>query len=121
NAGIEASVPSPSSSNVPNNPVEVGPYRCGTGQRLMVVAGPCVIEGRDFVLRIAHTLAEIGQRLNVPIVFKASFDKANRTSIEAFRGPGLEEGLKILAGVRQATGLPVTTDIHETYQAEPAG
>jgi len=106
---------------VSNNPVQVGPYRCGTGQRLMIVAGPCVIEGRDFVLRIAHTLAEIGQQLNVPIVFKASFDKANRTSIEAFRGPGLEEGLRILADVREATGLPVTTDIHETFQAAPVG
>ncbi len=87
----------------------------------MIVAGPCVIEGRDFVLRIAHTLAEIGQQLNVPIVFKASFDKANRTSIDAFRGPGLEEGLRILAAVREATGLPVTTDIHESYQAAPTG
>ena len=104
-----------------NYPVQVGPYRCGAGQRLLIVAGPCVIEGRDFVLRIAEHLAELGARLNVPIVFKASFDKANRTSIDAFRGPGMQEGLRILADVREATGLPVTTDIHESYQAAPAG
>lgn len=91
------------------------------GERLLIVAGPCVIEGRDFMLRIAQHLAELGEQLNVPIVFKGSFDKANRTSIDAFRGPGLQEGLQILADVRQATGLPVTTDIHESHQAAAAG
>lgn len=102
-----------------HNPAQVGPYHCGPGQPLLLIAGPCVIEGETFTLEIAHKLAEIVAGLPVQLVFKASFDKANRTSAAAFRGEGMEAGLKILARVKQATGLPVTTDIHESYQAAP--
>jgi 2-dehydro-3-deoxyphosphooctonate aldolase (KDO 8-P synthase) len=93
---------------------------CGTGEPLLWIAGPCVIESRELTLRIAGTLAELGRRLRVPLIFKASFDKANRSSGKSFRGPGLEAGLQTLAEVKQATGLPVTTDIHERDQAGPA-
>ncbi len=104
---------------MPNNPVGIGPYGCGRGRPLLVIAGPCVIETEAVCLQVAERLVEIGQRLSVPIVFKASFDKANRTSIHSFRGPGLQAGLEILAKVKQATGLPVTTDIHLPDQADP--
>jgi 2-dehydro-3-deoxyphosphooctonate aldolase (KDO 8-P synthase) len=89
---------------------------CGPGRPLMWILGPCVIESHDGTLRIAETLAELAQRLKLPVVFKASFDKANRTSGKSFRGPGLVEGMKTLAAVRARTGLPLTTDIHETCQ-----
>jgi len=100
---------------------EVGPYRCGSGCPLLLIAGPCVIESEDFALRMADEIAKICGRLALAVVFKASFDKANRTSGDAFRGPGQEQGLAILDRVRRATGLPVTTDIHESCQAHPAG
>ena len=85
----------------------------------MWILGPCVIESHDLTLRIADTLAELAERLRLPLVFKASFDKANRTSGKSFRGPGLHEGLKTLAAVKERTGLPVTTDIHESGQVGP--
>jgi 2-dehydro-3-deoxyphosphooctonate aldolase (KDO 8-P synthase) len=84
------------------------------------IAGPCVIESHDFTLRIADALKEIADRLEIPLIFKASFDKANRTSGKSFRGPGLHEGLRTLDAVKQRTGLPVTTDIHECDQCESA-
>jgi 2-dehydro-3-deoxyphosphooctonate aldolase (KDO 8-P synthase) len=84
-----------------------------------VIAGPCVIESRELCLRIADALAELGRDLPIQVVFKASFDKANRTAASSFRGPGQEEGLAILEAVRAATGLPVTTDIHLPDQAAP--
>ena len=87
---------------------------------LFVLAGPCVIESPDLVLEVAEELAEISQRLNLPLVFKASFDKANRTSIDSFRGPGLEEGLEVLAKVKETTGLPVVSDVHWPHQAAQA-
>ena len=105
---------------MPNNPVPIGPYWCGRGRPLLVIAGPCVIESEGLCLEVGRRLVEIRDRLSVPIVFKASFDKANRTSIRSFRGPGLPGGLEILAKVREVTGLPVTTDIHWPDQAEPA-
>jgi 2-dehydro-3-deoxyphosphooctonate aldolase (KDO 8-P synthase) len=105
---------------VPNNPARVGPYRCGRGQPLLLIAGPCVIENLDLTLSIAHRLHEIASRLPIQLVFKASFDKANRTSASAFRGQGLERGLDVLSRVKSDTGLPVTTDIHESEQAAPA-
>ncbi len=98
-------------------PVTIGSYRCGPGQPLLWILGPCVIESHDLTLRIAETLASIRDRLKIPIVFKASFDKANRSSGKSFRGPGLREGLKTLAAVKQRTGLPLTTDVHEPAQA----
>jgi 2-dehydro-3-deoxyphosphooctonate aldolase (KDO 8-P synthase) len=99
----------------------VGPYTCGRGQRLLVIAGPCVIESEELTLSIAEQLRNLAERLPISLVFKASFDKANRTSLDAFRGPGLDRGLEILARVRQTTGLPLTTDIHEASQAAPVG
>jgi len=86
----------------------------------LIIAGPCVIESEDLTLSIAARLREIAETLGVPLVFKASFDKANRTSGASFRGPGLERGLAILRRVKDATGLPVTADIHESHQAAPA-
>lgn len=100
-----------------NNPAIIGPYRCGKDQPLLLIAGPCVIESEELTLRIASALQEIVAGLPVQLVFKASFDKANRTSGAAFRGAGLETGLKVLANVQRETGLPVTTDIHESQQA----
>ncbi len=91
---------------------------CGPGRPLMWILGPCVIESHELTLRIADTLAELAQRLKLPVVFKASFDKANRSSGKSFRGPGLA-GLKTLAAVKERTGLPLTTDIHETSQVGP--
>ncbi|MFN0021815.1 MAG: 3-deoxy-8-phosphooctulonate synthase [Pirellulaceae bacterium] len=103
----------------PNNPAHIGPYACGPGQPLLLIAGPCVIESEELCLSIARRLKEIVSGHRVNLVFKASFDKANRTSVSAFRGAGLEAGLKVLARVKQETGLPVTTDIHESDQAAP--
>jgi len=102
------------------NPVSIGRRQCGTGCPLLFIAGPCVIESQDMVLSIAGTLAEIAAAADATLVFKASFDKANRTSLDSFRGPGLEQGLEILNLVREQTGLPVTTDIHTPEQALPA-
>ncbi|MBX7106118.1 MAG: 3-deoxy-8-phosphooctulonate synthase [Gemmataceae bacterium] len=98
------------------NAVPVGSYLCGEGQPLLVFAGPCVIESHDFTLDIAGRLKAIADELKLPLVFKASFDKANRTSGKSFRGPGMEAGLKTLAAVKRATGLPVVTDVHEPQQ-----
>ncbi|MFM7042052.1 MAG: 3-deoxy-8-phosphooctulonate synthase [Planctomycetaceae bacterium] len=105
----------------PRLPACVGRYLCGPGHPLLVVAGPCVIESEALCLSIAEELAGIAQELPVQIVFKASFDKANRTSVASFRGPGPEDGLAILDRVRAATGLPVTTDVHLPEQAAAAG
>jgi 2-dehydro-3-deoxyphosphooctonate aldolase (KDO 8-P synthase) len=88
---------------------------------LLLIAGPCVIESETLCLQIADVLAEIARQLPVQVVFKASYDKANRTSAASFRGPGIEEGLGVLDRVRRATGLPVTTDIHTAEQATAAG
>lgn len=90
----------------------------GLDAPLFVMAGPCVIESKEICLDIAGRLVEIAQATGVPIIFKASFDKANRSSISSFRGPGLEKGLDILAAVRRRTNLPITTDIHEPAQAQ---
>jgi len=105
---------------VPNNPVAIGPLRCGRGQPLLLIAGPCVIESRWLALHIAERLQQIAAELSLPLVFKASFDKANRTSVESFRGPGLQLGLEILAEIKQRTSMPVTTDIHLPEQAQAA-
>jgi len=85
------------------------------------IAGPCVIESQELLYAVAEMLVEINQKLEVDIIFKASFDKANRTSISSFRGPGLERGLDMLANVKSKYGLKLLTDIHESYQAEVVG
>jgi len=103
-------------------PITIGAMRVGGGTPLALIAGPCVIESERMALSIADRLAKLGRRLRIPIVFKASYDKANRTSIKSFRGPGLSAGLRILAKVKTATGLPILTDVHESWQvAEVAG
>jgi 2-dehydro-3-deoxyphosphooctonate aldolase (KDO 8-P synthase) len=104
----------------PRLPAHLGALRCGPGLPLVLIAGPCVIESEALCLRIAERLALLGTELHLQVVFKASFDKANRTSGNAFRGPGPEEGLGILDRVRQKTGLTVTTDVHLPAQAAPA-
>src|SRR5262249_13722131 len=93
---------------------------CGPGQPLLWILGPCVIESRDLTLRIGERLRLIAEELGLPLVFKASFDKANRSSGKSFRGLGLDGGLRVLEGVKRETGLPVTTDIHECCQVEAA-
>jgi len=90
----------------------------GLDAPLFVIAGPCVIESKEICLDIAGRLVEIARSTGVPVIFKASFDKANRSSISSFRGPGLEKGLDILAAVRRRTNLPITTDVHEPAQAQ---
>jgi len=105
----------------PHLPALIGPHRCGPGEPLLVIAGPCVIEQESLCLSIATKLAELAARLPIQVVFKASFDKANRTSGTAFRGPGIDDGLRVLERVRQRTGLPVTTDVHLPEQATAAG
>jgi 2-dehydro-3-deoxyphosphooctonate aldolase (KDO 8-P synthase) len=89
-------------------------------ESLFLIAGPCVIESKDHVLRMARAIQESAERLSIPLIFKASFDKANRTSIHSYRGPGLAEGLECLAHVKRETGLAVLTDIHEPSQASAA-
>jgi 2-dehydro-3-deoxyphosphooctonate aldolase (KDO 8-P synthase) len=103
------------------DPITIGRLRIGRDQPLLIIAGPCVIETEELTLRIADRLRALAEPLPVQLVFKASFDKANRTSISSYRGPGLEQGLAILDRVRQTIGLPVTTDIHESHQAAAVG
>jgi 2-dehydro-3-deoxyphosphooctonate aldolase (KDO 8-P synthase) len=98
-------------------PTQVGPHPVGNGHPLLWIAGPCVIETRDLTLRIAAELKRIADARQLPLVFKASFDKANRSSGKSFRGVGLDDGLAVLAAVKAETGLPVTTDVHEVGQA----
>jgi 2-dehydro-3-deoxyphosphooctonate aldolase (KDO 8-P synthase) len=105
----------------PRLPALIGPHRCGPGLAPVVIAGPCVIESESLCLRIAEHLAKLAATLPIQVVFKASFDKANRTSGSAYRGPGVDEGLAVLDRVRAATGLPVTTDVHLPEQATAAG
>ena len=101
------------------NLVTIGDYKVGDGQPLLFILGPCVMESETLVLQVADRLAELRDRLKIQIAFKSSFDKANRTSVDSYRGPGLEEGLRMLDLVRRKTGLPTTTDIHEAAQAAP--
>ncbi|MDP6446159.1 MAG: 3-deoxy-8-phosphooctulonate synthase [Pirellulaceae bacterium] len=104
----------------PARAVTIGPYRCGADQPLLLIAGPCVLETRDKAREIAAELSAAASELNVQLVFKASFDKANRTSVSSYRGPGLAAGLEILGQIRDEFGVPVTTDIHESHQAAAA-
>ena len=101
-------------------PVTAGAVSFGSGHPLAFILGPCVIESTQHAIDTALAIKEIAGRVGVPVVFKASFDKANRTSITSYRGPGLDDGLRVLAKVKDRTGLPILTDIHEPSQAEPA-
>jgi 2-dehydro-3-deoxyphosphooctonate aldolase (KDO 8-P synthase) len=93
--------------------------RIGLGERLFLIAGPCVIESEAMALSTAETLRGIADRLGILLIYKSSFDKANRSAGSSFRGPGLDEGLRILEKVRAETGLPVLTDVHEVHQVAP--
>ena len=101
--------------------LRIGSIPVGCEAPLFLIAGPCVIEDLDNCLDIAEQLIAIRSATDVPVIFKASFDKANRSSISSYRGPGLEKGLEILAAVRDKAKLPIVTDIHETAQAGPVG
>jgi len=102
------------------NPVQIGDIAIGGSRPLALIAGPCVIESEAHARSVAGVLAEITRGLNVPFIFKASFDKANRTSGRSFRGPGLAEGLRVLAAIKADTGAAILTDIHEAAQASAA-
>lgn len=102
------------------HPCSIGPVEFGTG-KLALIAGPCLAESFELCLHVARTLSEICRRLNIGYVFKASYDKANRSSGESQRGPGLERGLEWLAEVRRQVGVPVLSDVHECSQVAPAG
>lgn len=101
--------------------VDIGSLRCGPGNPLILMAGPCVIESESHAREMAAALKEITTRVGIGFIFKASFDKANRTSIRSFRGPGLKDGLGILSRIRQDYEVPVVSDIHEASQAREAG
>ena len=96
--------------------VSIGHVRIGGNNPLALIAGPCVIEGEEPLLMVAERLQEICGRVGIPVVLKSSYDKANRTSLQSFRGPGIERGLEFLRRVREKTGLPVLTDVHEVAQ-----
>lgn len=105
------------------NPIKFNtsaPFSLGRGKPLVLIAGPCVIESREHALRTAEKIKKITEKLNVPLIYKSSFDKANRTSLSSFRGPGIDEGLKILEQVRSEFSLPVVTDIHTAEEAKIA-
>lgn len=97
--------------------VSCGRYNIGDGEKLLLIAGPCVIESKDLCLEIGITAKNICDRLGINYCFKASFDKANRTSVDSFRGPGLDKGLEILAEIKEKLNVPIVTDIHEANQA----
>ncbi|MFU8779940.1 MAG: 3-deoxy-8-phosphooctulonate synthase [Kiritimatiellia bacterium] len=101
--------------------VTISGIKIGQGQRLALIAGPCVIESRSSCLQLAGKLHALASEEGIPLIFKASFDKANRTSVDAFRGPGIAAGLEILAEVRARFGMPVLTDVHTEDQAQIAG
>jgi 2-dehydro-3-deoxyphosphooctonate aldolase (KDO 8-P synthase) len=101
-------------------PIRIGSFSVGGGHALVFILGPCVIESAAQTLEAAAAVGEIAARCGVPVIFKASYDKANRTSVKSFRGPGLDAGLRILADVRARTGLPLLTDIHEAAHAAAA-
>jgi 2-dehydro-3-deoxyphosphooctonate aldolase (KDO 8-P synthase) len=102
------------------NTVEIGSVRLGGGSPLVLIAGPCVIESATHATDMARAIRDVAGKRGIPFIFKASYDKANRTSISSYRGPGLAEGLRILGHIKAAVGVPILTDIHEAAQADPA-
>ncbi len=105
------------SSSISGREVRVGPIVFGEKRPLSLIAGPCVIEGADFALKSAEEIKKIAERVGIQVVYKSSFDKANRTSLDGFRGPGLEKGLAILEKVARELEMPVVTDVHDGAQA----
>lgn len=100
--------------------VRAGGVRFGGGAPLALIAGPCVIESREMALDLAARLSALAKKERIPLVFKASYDKANRTSVKAFRGPGLSKGLEILAEIKERFGMPILVDVHQTAEVKPA-
>ena len=98
----------------------IGKFRVGAGQPLFLIAGPCVIESERHALKMAERLSATARELGVPFIFKASYDKANRTSLDSYRGPGLARGLEILARIKKSFGIPVLTDVHDVSHVGPA-
>jgi len=105
---------------VSSKPITLAGHPVGPGHRLFVIAGPDVVEGEDFTVRHAQRLKALCEKLQVPFAFKCSFDKANRTSLSSYRGPGLKEGLRVLARVKREVGVPILTDVHDVSQVGPA-
>lgn len=106
---------------MPQNPANIADLQCGIDQPLLLIAGPCVIESEELTMQIAEQLVEICSKEKTPFIFKASYDKANRTSLGSYRGIGIKAGLEVLSKVQQRFGIPVTTDIHLPEQAKPVG
>ena len=100
--------------------ISIGNVQVGNSLPFVLFGGMNVLESRDLAMKMAETYVEVTQKINIPYVFKASFDKANRSSINSFRGPGLDEGLKIFEEIKRTFNIPVITDIHEPYQGAPA-
>src|SRR6267154_3458384 len=100
--------------------IALGALRLGGGNPLFLIAGPCVIESEIHALVMAEKIAKIAADAGVPYIFKASYDKANRSSMKGFRGPGIKEGLRILGKIKSELKLPILTDIHDAFQAGPA-
>ncbi len=103
-----------------NKTITIGKIKIGGSNPFVLIAGPCVIEGRTFALRLAKTLKQVADEVGVPFIFKASYDKANRTSLNAFRGPGLVKGLAVLQDIKQAIGVPILSDVHMISEVAPA-
>ena len=101
--------------------LSIGKHSVGAAQPLFLIAGPCVIESAELCFEIAERLGRLAEDLNILVIFKASFDKANRQSGSSYRGPGLKEGLEILGQVRKRTGLTILSDVHEVHQVAQAG
>ena len=112
--------PQTPAANLSASPARFGPYPIGEGAPLVLLCGPDVVEGEEITLRAAFAVKAIAERHGVSLIFKCSFDKANRSSIRSYRGPGIERGLEVLARVKAETGLPVVTDVHEVWQVEKA-
>src|ERR671922_3115581 len=102
------------------HPVTIGSITLGTGHPLALIGGPCAIEGETFMLDVASRLRDIAAKAGVPFIFKSSYDKANRTSIQSYRGPGLQEGLAILQKIKDVVGVPVLSDVHTIEEVKPA-
>ena len=103
-----------------NHPVQVGNLKLGEGQPLAIIAGPCVIESERHARKMAERLCAATRELRIPYIFKASYDKANRTSADSYRGPGLVKGLEILAGIKKECSVPILTDVHTVDEVQPA-
>ena len=103
-----------------NKALNIAGMRTGGNADILLIAGPCVIESRKSALLHARKLRDIAKKAKIPFIFKASYDKANRSSIKSFRGPGIEEGLEILRAVKDEIGVPVLSDVHAVHQIKPA-